>query len=49
VISQGHFGNTDEWFLDDSSWYLVETNFYHWKKPGDGRRALAIKEMNEIG
>lgn len=49
VISQGHFTNTDLWSLTDDTWYLVETNFYHWKTPGDGRREIAINAMNAIG
>jgi len=47
----GPNGSDDVLFLNASQhgWYLVETNFDWWKKPGDTRRESAIKMLDSVG
>ena len=51
VITRNRIGALDIWRLDafNGRWYLVETNYDHWKPPpkSDDRRDPAIKAMNE--
>lgn len=53
VITRGRFSALDVWKVrpDDGEWFLVETNYDHWKPPpaSDDRRNPAIKAMNGMG
>ena len=52
VITMDRAGANSVWWLGTNhTWYLVETNYDHWKAPphGDPRRYLAIDKLNEIG
>ena len=52
VITRDRIAAVDLWLIDASSgrWYLVETNYDHWKPPpaSDNRRDPAIKAMNAM-
>ena len=52
VIAMDRAGANNVWWLGTNhTWYLVETNYDHWKAPprGDPRRYLAIDKLNQIG
>ncbi len=52
VITHGHPSAVNMWWLGtNNSWFLVETNYDHWKPPPpqDDRRDVAIKEMTNVG
>ena len=53
VITQNRTMGIDVWRLnaEQGRWFLVETNYDHWKPPpaGDDRRDPAINEMKKIG
>ena len=52
VITRDRSKAIDVWQLNESeSWYLVETNYDHWKAPppNDNRRDPAIKKLEDIG
>ena len=50
VITRDRSKAIDVWHLNES-WYLVETNYDHWKPPpaSDNRRDPAIKTLDSIG
>ncbi|VDL69018.1 unnamed protein product [Nippostrongylus brasiliensis] len=39
----------DVFSLSDERWFLVETNFDHWKQDKDKRRIVAEKMLRQIG
>lgn len=52
VITHGHPSAVNMWWLGTNhSWFLVETNYDHWKAPpiDDDRRDVAIKGMMDVG
>ncbi|KAK6047383.1 linear amide C-N hydrolase, choloylglycine hydrolase family protein [Cooperia oncophora] len=49
IISRDRMRAADVRTLSDDRWFLVETNFDPWKKPGDKRRATAQKKLTAIG
>jgi acid ceramidase len=53
VITRDRKSAADVWRMGgaDSGWFLVETNYDHWKKPlfVDDRATPAIKCMNQTG
>uniref|UniRef100_A0A4X2KUK6 N-acylethanolamine-hydrolyzing acid amidase n=2 Tax=Vombatus ursinus TaxID=29139 RepID=A0A4X2KUK6_VOMUR len=53
VITRNRGGPADIWPLDPTNgqWFLVETNYDHWKPTpkGDDRRTPAIKALNATG
>ncbi|XP_052811050.1 N-acylethanolamine-hydrolyzing acid amidase-like [Mya arenaria] len=53
VVTKGRLAADDIWRLNSTNnrWYLVETNYDHWKPPpqADDRRDPAIKAMNAMG
>ena len=52
VITHGRPQAINEWWLgSNNSWFLVETNYDHWKAPpaDDDRRDVAIKGMVDVG
>ncbi|CAI5445268.1 unnamed protein product [Caenorhabditis angaria] len=53
VISRNRWKAADIYKLDTfgkkNQWYLVETNFDHWKGDHDPRRLTAISELKKIG
>ena len=52
VITRGRTSAEDVWWLgSNGSWFLVETNYDHWKPPpaSDDRRDPAVKGMREMG
>ncbi|XP_031326744.1 N-acylethanolamine-hydrolyzing acid amidase isoform X1 [Camelus dromedarius] len=53
VITRNRGGPADIWPLDplNGAWFLVETNYDHWKPvpKGDDRRTPAIKALNATG
>ena len=53
VITRDRIAALDIWRLDafNGRWYLVETNYDHWKPPpkSDDRRDPANRAMNETG
>jgi len=51
VITRNRENAADVWMLSVSEgrWFLVETNWDHWKPPGDDRRQTAINGMNNCG
>ena len=52
VITRGRSSADDVWWLgSNGSWFLVETNYDHWKPPpaSDDRRDPAVKGMKKMG
>lgn len=53
VITRGRSSAVDVWRVrpEDGEWFLVETNYDHWKPPpeSDDRRNPAIRAMDGIG
>ncbi len=52
VITHGRPSAVNMWWLGtNNSWFLVETNYDHWKAPpiDDDRRDVAIKLMMDVG
>ena len=52
VMTHGRPNAIDMWWLGtNNSWFLVETNYDHWKAPpaGDDRRDVAIKGIMDTG
>lgn len=52
IMTHGRTSAVDTWWLGSNhSWYILETNYDHWKAPPayDDRRDVAIKGMNDIG
>ncbi|CAB4015127.1 Hypothetical predicted protein, partial [Paramuricea clavata] len=53
VVTRARIETLDVWKLNvsDGRWFLVETNYDHWKPPpsSDDRRHPAIKAMNQMG
>ncbi|KAL7073518.1 hypothetical protein ACQ4LE_006925 [Meloidogyne hapla] len=51
VITRDRLGAVDVFTLDyrHHRWFLLETNFDHWKKSGDNRRKYGRKYMKKIG
>jgi len=51
VVTRDRIAALDLWFLDGSNhrWFLVETNYDHWKPAGDDRRQVANEGMNATG
>uniref|UniRef100_A0A915EST8 N-acylethanolamine-hydrolyzing acid amidase n=1 Tax=Ditylenchus dipsaci TaxID=166011 RepID=A0A915EST8_9BILA len=51
VITRDRWASADVYYLNSTKgrWFLLETNFDHWKKSADPRRKLGNKYMNEVG
>lgn len=53
VVTRDRNADLDLWEVDvdKGAWFVVETNYDHWKAPppDDDRRTPAIKAMNEVG
>lgn len=51
VVTRGREEAVDYWKLKDPAFYLLETNYDHWKTPPsyDDRRKYGIEMMNKIG
>nr|CAD2173144.1 unnamed protein product [Meloidogyne enterolobii] len=51
IITRDRLGAVDVFTLDyrHYRWFLLETNFDHWKKSGDNRRKYGRKFMKKIG
>jgi len=50
IITRDRDGAADIWMLhSDGEWFLVQTNYDHWKPDGDGRRTTAIAGMKQCG
>ncbi|CAI4232321.1 unnamed protein product [Auanema sp. JU1783] len=49
VISRNRMKAFDIYTLSKDRWYLVETNFDHWKKDGDKRRTTAQAALDKVG
>lgn len=49
VISRDRWHAADVLTLSDDEWFLVETNFDHWKKDDDKRRITAQKMLKAMG
>eukprot|EP01125_Pyxidicula_operculata_P010616 TRINITY_DN3496_c0_g3_i1.p1 TRINITY_DN3496_c0_g3~~TRINITY_DN3496_c0_g3_i1.p1 ORF type:complete len:364 (-),score=46.86 TRINITY_DN3496_c0_g3_i1:59-1102(-) len=51
VITRDRMWAADVWNIDVAAgrWYLVETNYDHWKPAGDNRRKTAQDKMNSFG
>jgi N-acylethanolamine-hydrolysing acid amidase len=50
VITRNRWSTADMYSLNPAKgrWFLVETNFDRWKKPGDDRRDVAKKYLTEL-
>ena len=51
VITRSRDKADDVWDMSKDSWYILETNYDHWKSPMflDDRRTPAKKCMNKLG
>ncbi|GMT19338.1 hypothetical protein PFISCL1PPCAC_10635, partial [Pristionchus fissidentatus] len=49
VISRNRWNAADVERLSEKNWYLVETNFDHWKEDGDKRRITASRMLHKMG
>ena len=51
VITRNRWDTANYWYLNSTSWFLVETNYDHWKpQPSDDDRAdPAIRMMKALG
>ncbi|GMR42496.1 hypothetical protein PMAYCL1PPCAC_12691, partial [Pristionchus mayeri] len=49
VISRDRWRAADVERLDEKNWFLVETNFDHWKEDGDKRRITATRLLTKMG
>ncbi|VDM55756.1 unnamed protein product [Angiostrongylus costaricensis] len=49
IISRDRWRAADVIKLGDGRWFLVETNFDHWRKDMDKRRCTAVKMLKAIG
>ncbi|KJH51351.1 hypothetical protein DICVIV_02470 [Dictyocaulus viviparus] len=49
IISRDRMRAADVIKLSDRRWYLVETNYDHWRKDMDKRRITAVKMLKTLG
>ena len=51
VITRNRWDTANYWYLSDTTWFLVETNYDHWKPQpaNDDRADAAIASMTAIG